>query len=179
GVGPLADAILEDRSADPAKLAEGFLGEEVPDTKTALDGARDIVSELISENAELIGLLRTFMKDKGIVRARVMEGKEEQGAKFSDYFDHSEAWANVPSHRALAMFRGRNEDVLSLDFELPTEEAAGSAASPVDAMIAAAFNIGTSLAGDRWLRDVAGWTWRDKLSLRLSHGLRRLLLENP
>src|SRR5690606_33522761 len=168
GLGPLADAILEDRSADPAKLAEGFLGEEVPDTKTALDGARDIVSELISENAELIGRLRTFMKDKGIVRARVMEGKEEQGAKFSDYFDHSEAWANVPSHRALAMFRGRNEEVLSLDIEMPTEEAAGSPASPIDAMIAAAFNIGATLPGDRWLRDVAGWTWRVKLSLRLS-----------
>jgi len=97
-----------------------------------------------------------------------MEGKEEQGAKFSDYFDHSEAWANVPSHRALAMFRGRNEDVLSLDIEMPTEEAAGSPASPIDAMIAAAFNIGATLPGDRWLRDVAGWTWRVKLSLRLS-----------
>jgi uncharacterized protein len=168
GLGPLADAILENRSADPAKLAEGFLGEEVPDSKTALDGARDIVSELISENAELVGRLRTFMKDKGIVRARVMEGKEEQGAKFSDYFDHSEAWANVPSHRALAMFRGRNEEVLSLDIELPAEDGSASAASPVEAMIASAFNIGATLPGDRWLRDVAGWTWRVKLSLRLS-----------
>jgi len=139
----------------------------VLDTKAALEGARDIISEVISENAELVGRLRTHMKDHGIVRARVVEGKEEQGAKFSDYFAHSEAWKNVPSHRALAMFRGRNEEVLSLDIELPEGEGAGSPASPVDAMIAAAFSIGPTLAGDRWLRDVAAWTWRVKLSLRL------------
>src|SRR5690606_35507564 len=168
GVGPLADAIMANRAADPAKLAEGFLGDEVPDAKAALEGSRDIVSELISENAELVGRLRTFMKDKGIVRARVIEGKEEQGAKFSDYFDHSEAWANVPSHRALAMFRARNEEVLSLDIELPAGEGGAPAAGPVEAMIAAAFAIGATLPGDRWLREVAGWTWRVKLSLRLS-----------
>src|SRR5690606_23130678 len=84
-----------------------------------------------------------------------------------DYFAHSEAWKNVPSHRALAMFRGRNEEVLSLDIELPEGEGGASSASPVEAMIAAAFSIGATLPGDRWLRDVAAWTWRVKLSLRL------------
>ena len=167
GLGPLVDAIMENRAAEPAKLAEGFITDEVPDTKAALEGARDIISELISENAELVGKLRTHMKDHGIVRARVVEGKEEQGAKFSDYFAHSEPWANVPSHRALAMFRGRNEEVLSLDIELPEGEGGTSSASPVEAMIAAAFSIGATLPGDRWLRDVAAWTWRVKLSLRL------------
>ncbi|GGA69936.1 RNA-binding protein [Nitratireductor aestuarii] len=167
GLGPLVDAIMENRSVEPAKLAEGFITDEVPDTKAALEGARDIISEVISENAELVGRLRTHMKDYGIVRARVVEGKEEQGAKFSDYFAHSEAWKNVPSHRALAMFRGRNEEVLSLDIELPEGEGGASAASPVEAMIAAAFSIGGTLPGDRWLRDVASWTWRVKLSLRL------------
>lgn len=168
GLEPLVDEIMANRAVDPTKLAEGFLGDEVPDVKSALEGGRDIVSELISENAGLVGRLRAFMREKGIVRARVIEGKEEQGAKFSDYFDHGEAWANVPGHRALAMFRARNEEVLSLDIELPAGEAGASAAGPVESMIAAAFAMGSTLPGDRWLREVAGWAWRVKLSLRLS-----------
>jgi len=167
GLGPLADAILENRAAEPAKLAEAYITDEVPDVKAALDGARDIVSELIAENAELVGKLRAYMKEYGVLRSRVVEGKEEQGAKFSDYFDHAEPWAGVPSHRALAMFRGRNEEILSLDIELPEGEGGLPPSAPVEAMICAAYGIAGALPGDLWLRDVAAWTWRVKLSLRL------------
>src|SRR5690606_29241598 len=101
GLEALADAILENRDVEPAELAAGFITEEVPDTNAALEGARDILSERFAENAELAGRLRTYLKQNAVLRSRVVEGKEEAGAKFSDYFDHSEPWATVPSHRAL------------------------------------------------------------------------------
>ncbi|TIS03590.1 MAG: RNA-binding transcriptional accessory protein, partial [Mesorhizobium sp.] len=103
GLVPLAEAILADRSAVPAELALAYLTEEVPDAKAALEGARDILSEQLAENADLVGKLRAYMKERAFLRARVVAGKQEAGAKFSDYFDHVERWANVPSHRALAM----------------------------------------------------------------------------
>lgn len=169
GLEALADAILENRDVEPAELAAGFITEEVPDTNAALEGARDILSERFAENAELAGRLRTYLKQNAVLRSRVVEGKEEAGAKFSDYFDHSEPWATVPSHRALAMFRGRNEDILTLDIVAePADGAAKEALSPAVQMIAAAYEIGGSRPGDRWLLDVARWTWRVKLSLRLN-----------
>ena len=90
--------------------------------KAALDGARDILSESFAVNADLVGRLRAYMRDKAVLRAKVEDGKQEAGAKFSDYFDHFERWANVPSHRALAMLRGRNEGFLALDLEVDAEE---------------------------------------------------------
>ncbi|WP_269931787.1 Tex family protein [Aminobacter sp. HY435] len=175
GLGPLAEAILADRSKVPAELAVAYVAGEVADVKAALEGARDIVAEGISENAELLGRLRTHMKERAVMRARVVDGKQETGAKFSDYFDHSERWANVPSHRALAMLRGRNEDVLSLDLEIDADDT--SPVKPVERMIAAAYQIGATLPGDQWLMTVAGWTWRVKLSLSLSLDLMRDLRE--
>ncbi len=175
GLGPLAEAILADRAAVPAELAQAYLGEEVPDTKAALDGARDILSEQFAENAELVGKLRTHMQERAFLRARVVDGKQEAGAKFSDYFDHSERWSGVPSHRALAMLRGRNEDVLTLDIDVDTDDT--SPVKPVERMIANAYSIGGQLPGDRWLMDVAGWTWRIKLSLHLTLDLMRDLRE--
>ncbi|MDH4987145.1 Tex family protein [Aminobacter anthyllidis] len=175
GLGPLAEAILADRSLVPAELAVGYVAGEVADVKAALEGARDIVAEGISENAELLGRLRNHMKERAVMRARVVDGKQEAGAKFSDYFDHSERWANVPSHRALAMLRGRNEDVLSLDLEIDADDT--SPVKPVERMIAAAYQIGATLPGDQWLMTVAGWTWRVKLSLSLSLDLMRDLRE--
>lgn len=165
GLGPLAEAILIDRAAVPAELAAAYLGDEVPDTKTALEGARDILVERFSENAELVGRLRTYMKEHAFLRARVIDGKQVAGAKFSDYFDHVEKWSGVPSHRALAMLRGRNEEVLSLDIEVDADDA--SAVKPVERMIAQAYAIAGSLPGDRWLIEVVGWAWRVKLSLHL------------
>ncbi|MDG4881682.1 Tex family protein [Mesorhizobium sp. WSM4884] len=175
GLGPLAEAILADRSAVPAELALAYLTEEVPDAKAALEGARDILSEQFAENADLVGKLRGYMKERAFLRAKVVDGKREAGAKFSDYFDHVERWAGVPSHRALAMLRGRNEEVLSLDIEVDADDA--SPVKPVERMIANAYAIGASLPGDKWLMEVAGWTWRIKLSLHLTLDLMRDLRE--
>ncbi|TGQ39488.1 Tex family protein [Mesorhizobium sp. M00.F.Ca.ET.216.01.1.1] len=175
GLGPLAEAILADRAAVPAELALAYISDEVADARAALEGARDILSEQFAENADLVGKLRTYMKERAFLRSRVVEGKQEAGAKFSDYFDHVERWANVPSHRALAMLRGRNEEVLSLDIEVDVEDA--SPVKPVERMIADAYAIGRQLPGDRWLMEVAGWTWRIKLSLHLTLDLMRDLRE--
>ncbi|RVD62785.1 Tex family protein, partial [Mesorhizobium sp. M7A.F.Ca.ET.027.03.2.1] len=175
GLGPLAEAILANRSLVPAELALAYVSEEVADTKAALDGARDILSEQFAENADLVGKLRTYMKERAFMRARVVDGKQEAGAKFSDYFDHVERWATVPSHRALAMLRGRNEEVLSLDIEVDADDT--SPVKPVERMIANAYAIGGSLPGDRWLMEVAGWTWRIKLSLHLTLDLMRDMRE--
>ncbi|MGX9119085.1 Tex family protein [Mesorhizobium sp. BHbsci] len=175
GLGPLAEAILADRAAVPAELALAYIGEEVADAKAALEGTRDILSEQFAENADLVGKLRTYMKERAFMRSRVVDGKQEAGAKFSDYFDHVERWANVPSHRALAMLRGRNEEVLSLDIEIDADDA--SPLKPVERMIADAYAIGRHLPGDRWLMEVARWTWRIKLSLHLTLDLMRDLRE--
>jgi len=175
GLGPLAEAILADRAAVPAELAQAYITGDVPDVKTALEGARDIISEQFAENADLVGRLRNYMKERAFLRSRVVDGKQEAGAKFSDYFDHVERWANVPSHRALAMLRGRNEEVLSLDIEVDADDA--SPVKPVERMIAEAYAIGRQGAADQWLAEVAGWTWRVKLSLSLSLDLMRELRE--
>ena len=175
GLGPLADAILADRAAVPAQLAAAYITDDVPDVKTALDGARDIIAEMFAENADLVGKLRAYLRERALLRSSVVDGKQEAGAKFSDYFDHAERWATVPSHRALAMLRGRNEDVLSLAIEVDADDT--STVKPVERMIADAFRIGRQGAGDQWLAEVAGWTWRVKLSLSLALDLMRELRE--
>lgn len=176
GLGPLAEAILADRSVVPADVAVSYITDDVPDVKTALEGARDILSESFAENADLVGRLRTYMKEKAFLRSKVVEGKEEAGAKFSDYFDHTERWASVPSHRALAMLRGRNEEVLTVDIEVDADDT--SPVKPVEQMIAETYNIGRQGAADSWLMGVVGWTWRVKLMFSLSLDLMRELREN-
>ncbi|MFI3903603.1 Tex family protein [Ochrobactrum sp. S1502_03] len=175
GLGPLAEAILTDRRLVPIEIAAQYVTGDVADVKAALDGARDIIAEGFAENAELIGNLRNYLKERAVLRSRVVDGKQEAGAKFSDYFDHSERWANVAGHRALAMLRGRNEDFLSLDIEIDADDT--SPVKPVERKIAAAYNIGATLPGDRWMMEVAGWAWRVKLSLSLSLDLMRDLRE--
>ena len=175
GLGPLADAILADRSIIPMQAAQSYLTADVPEGKLALEGARDILSETFAENAELVGRLRGYMKERAFLRAKAIDGKQEVGAKFSDYFDHVERWANVPSHRALAMLRGRNEEILSLDIEVDAADA--SPVKPVERMIAEAYGIGRQAPADLWLMEVVGWTWRVKLALSLSLDLMRELRE--
>lgn len=175
GLGPLAEAILNDRRLVPADLAAKYLTDDVPDVKTALDGARDIIVEQMAENADLVGRLRTYMKDRATLRAKVIPGKEEAGAKFSDYFDHTERWATAPSHRALAMLRGRNEEVLSVDIEVDADDT--SVVKPAVRMVASAYQVGSSLPEDKWLLEVAGWAWRTKLYVHLSLDLMRDLRE--
>lgn len=175
GLGPLAEAIWADRTADPAKLAEAYIQGEVADVKTALDGARDIVAETISENADLLGRLRQHMRDGAVLRAKVVDGKQEAGAKFADYFDHSERWATVPGHRALAMLRGWNEEMLTLTIDVDADDT--SPVKPSQRIIAAAFEIRGVGKGDLWLMEAAGWTWRVKLSVSLSLDLMREMRE--
>lgn len=175
GLAPLAETILADRGVDPEALAAGYLSEDVPDAKAALEGARDILMEQFAENADLVGRLRRYMQERAMLSSRVVEGKEEAGAKFSDYFDHAERWSGVPSHRALAMLRGRNEEVLSLSIEVDAEDS--SPLKPVERMVADAYGIGQDTAADRWLLEVAKWTWRVKLSLHLNLDLMRDLRE--
>ncbi len=167
GLGPLAEQILADRSLTPAELAKSFLNDEVPDVKAALDGARDIVSETFAENANLLGKLRGHMKGVSVLRAKVVKGKEEEGAKFSDYFNHSEKWSNIAGHRVLAMLRARNEEIISLDIETDAEDT--SAIKPVERIIASEYNINPKGGpADSWLMDTARWAWRVKLNLSLS-----------
>jgi uncharacterized protein len=174
GLGPLAEEILQHRKSVPAELAAAYVGENVPDVKTALEGARDIVVEGLAENADLVGRLRTYLADRAMLRSKLVDGKAETGAKFSDYFDHVERWATAPSHRALAMLRGRNEEVL--DLQIVVDEDDASPVKPVERMVAATLDIGQH-PGDLWLLDVAKWAWRVKLSLHLSVDLMGTLRE--
>ncbi|MDI4658109.1 Tex family protein [Xanthobacter autotrophicus] len=168
GLGPLAEAILADRSVAPAERAAAFLNEQVADIKAALDGARDILVETFAENAELVGRLRAHMKAGAVLKAKVADGKEEAGAKFRDYFDHAEKWATAPSHRVLAMLRGRNEEMLTLD--LVVDEDATTPVKPTERIVAEAFGIPLAhgAPADGFLLEVARWAWRVKLSLHLT-----------
>jgi uncharacterized protein len=166
GLGALAEAILANRAADPLDLAGKFITEAVPDTKTALEGARDIVAEGLAEDATLLGRLRNHMKSVGRLAATVVAGQEAAGAKFSDYFAHSEPWHSAPSHRVLAMLRGRNEGFLTLDLAIDPDGPRG--ASPCEASCGAALGAASTQKGDVWLRDVAAWTWRIKLKTSLT-----------
>jgi len=166
GLQPLFDAILADRAADPVALAAGYVTEAVPDTKAALEGARDILAEGLSENADLLGRLRAHMKQVGRLSAKGVAGKEVEGAKFSDYFAHNEAWATAPSHRVLAMLRGQNEGFLTLDLDIDPDAPRGE--SPSERACAAHINAMGRGPGDAWLRDAAAWAWRIKLKTSLT-----------
>lgn len=163
GLEPLLRAILDDRRAEPEALAQSYLGDKIETVKAALDGARDILAEELSENADLLGRLRAYMSENAVITARVQKGKEEAGAKFSDYFDHSEKWADIPAHRALAILRASKEEIVSLGIEPPAEDGAERAVG----IVAQAIGIPGDGPGDQWLRDAAGWTWRIKLSLTM------------
>ncbi|MCB1344985.1 MAG: RNA-binding transcriptional accessory protein [Rhodobacter sp.] len=166
GLAPLADAILADRAADPERLAQAYLGEGVADVKAALEGAREIVAERLVEDARLKAQLRAHMAAVARLTAEVLPGKEVEGAKFADYFAHSEALSGVPSHRALAMFRGRNEGILALDLVVEPEAAPGD--SVAERTVKAALDVGRAGKADQWLGTVAGWVWRIKLKLSLT-----------
>lgn len=163
GLEPLLEAILTDRNASPETLAERFVGETVPTTKAALEGARDILVETLSENADLLGRLRSFMQKQAFITAKVITGKEQEGAKFSDYFDHREKWADIPAHRALAILRASKEEVVTIEIA-PDPETDGDRAPE---MIAAELRASGQGQGDVWLRQVAGWAWRVKLHLSM------------
>lgn len=163
GLEPLLRTILADRNAVPLVLAESYVTEPVPTPKDALNGARDILVEELGENATLLGRLRDVMQKEALVSARVLKGKEETGAKYSDYFAHSEKWATIPSHRALAILRAAKEDIVAIDIAPEAE----TGLPRVIGTIAAEIGIPGQAPGDLWLKEVADWTWRVKLSLSM------------
>ncbi|UYZ85449.1 RNA-binding transcriptional accessory protein [Entomomonas sp. E2T0] len=163
GLEPLADLLFNEPSRDPETEAANFINVDkgVADIKAALDGAKYILMERFSEDANLLEKLRHFMKQEATLAARVIEGKEQEGAKFSDYFEHNEPLKTTPSHRALAIFRGRNEGILSASLIVGDEE---TKSHPCEAMIADWFNIkDQGRAADKWLSEVVRWTWKVKL----------------
>jgi len=163
GLEPLLRNILSDRSADPAVLAQAYLCDAVETQKDALNGARDILVEELGENAALLGRLREVMHQQAMITARVSPGKEEAGAKFSDYFDHSEKWATIPSHRALAILRAAKEEIVTLNIAPDPD----TGLPQVINIIAREIGISGDAAGDLWLREVASWAWKVKLSLSM------------
>ena len=183
GLEPLAVALLANPTLDPESEAAQYLREaegDIPaieDAKAALDGAKQILMERFAEDPELIGQLRERLWQEGELSARVLDGKQQEGAKFSDYFEHDEKLAKVPSHRALAMFRGRNEGILSLAIRLPGEDDAPTH----PAQVAIAKHVGISdegRAADKWLSEVVRWTWRVKLYTALETELLGRLREH-
>ncbi|MCD8522275.1 MAG: RNA-binding transcriptional accessory protein [Saccharospirillaceae bacterium] len=180
GLQPLAEALLDNPALDPETEAAGFLNAEqgVADTKAALDGAKYILMERFAEDANLLAKLRTFMQQEATLSVRVVPGQEGAGAKFADYFEHDEALKGVPSHRALAILRGRNEGILS--FSLVTGDPSDKLTpSPCEGMIASHFNIvQQGRAADRWLAEVVKWTWRIKLLTHLETELMSNLRES-
>jgi uncharacterized protein len=174
GLEPLADALYEDPALDPETTAQGYLNQEagVEDAKAALDGARYILMERFAEDAELLGSLRDFIWQEGQLKVTVVEGKENEGAKFRDYFDHVEPLKKVPSHRALAILRGRNEGILAYSIVVGDADDDRRTPHPAEQRIAARWNIrDNGRAADKWLSEVVRWTWRVKLSTQIETDL--------
>ncbi len=166
GLEPLADLLLGDPMKDPEQEAVRFLNAEqgITDGKAALDGARYILMERFAEQADLLEKLRDYLWHNATLRARVVAGKEQEGAKFKDYFEHDEPLHKAPSHRVLAMLRGRNEGILNL--ALVTGEDEGT--SPCEGIIAHHLRLNLQhRPADKWLQGVVSWTWKIKLSLQM------------
>ncbi|MDT6987176.1 Tex family protein [Streptomyces lusitanus] len=172
GLEPLAEGLLADPGVEPLAAAAAFVdaGKGVADPQAALDGARAILTERFSEDADLIGELRERMWVRGRLAAKVREGKEEAGAKFADYFDFSEPFTELPSHRVLAMLRGEKEEVLDLVLE-PEEPVEGR--SSYEGVVAHRFGIADrGRPGDKWLLDTVRWAWRTRILVHLGIDLR-------
>ena len=169
GLEPLAEELFKDPQLDPEQRAQAYLNADkgVVTVKDALNGARDILAEQFSEDAELLSNLRAFLTKHGFIVSELVEGKENEGAKFKDYFDFDEELTSIPSHRALALFRGRQEGVLSIKIALSEQEEAQKL-HPCQKIIAEHFGIkDLGRAADQWLMDVCRWTWRVKVNLNL------------
>jgi protein Tex len=181
GLTELADALLANPALNPEEEAANYLkpafstanGDNpgVPDAKAALDGARQILMERFAEDATLLQTLREYLTEHGVVESKVVEGKEDAGAKFSDYFDYSETIGTIPSHRALALFRGRREEMLNVSLRLDSEEEKpkwDAPHNPCEGRIAAHFGVSNQgRPADKWLADTVRWTWRVKVFMHL------------
>ena len=191
GLEPLANCLLEDPTLSPEVEAEKFLcaaftteqGDNpgVADAKAALDGARQILMERFAEDAHLLQGLREYLTEHGVVDSKVIEGKQEAGEKFSDYFEYSENLSAIPSHRALALLRGRREEILSVSLRLDNEIEKPKWDAPqnmCEAQISSHFKISQkNRAADKWLLDTVRWTWRVKIFMHLETELMTKLRE--
>ncbi|MDH3326902.1 MAG: RNA-binding transcriptional accessory protein [Gammaproteobacteria bacterium] len=182
GLESLAFQLLEDQSLNPENVAQGFINADkaINTTIEALDGAKQILMEHFSDNPELTSKLRDYLWDNAKVKSNVVEGKEQEGIKFSDYFDAAEAISAIPSHRSLALFRGRNEGFLTLTLTLDEENepvAINNSQTCVNSL-ANHFNINADSNAGKWLNESARWAWRVKLSTRLDTELKLRLRED-
>ncbi|WP_046469874.1 Tex family protein [Allosalinactinospora lopnorensis] len=181
GLEPLADLLFTGPEQDPHAAAAEYVDADrgVADAAAALEGARAILVERITEDADLIGTLRERMWSRGRLTSQVREGKEESGAKFADYFGYAESFTRLPSHRILALFRGEKEEVLSLTLEPeepPADETAQTGPNSYERAIAAHFGLtNRGRPADTWLLDTVRWAWRTRVSVRLDIDLRMRL----
>ena len=173
GIEPLALALLDNPELTPDEEAEKYLNADAgfPDSKAVLDGARQILMEKFAEDAQLLQTLRDYLKEHGLLRSTVIEGKELEGAKFRDWFDFAESIVDMPSHRALALLRGRNEGFLNVTLVLDSEineDAIKPGPGPCEQRIAARFGIkAQQRPADKWLQDTVRWTWKVKVYTHL------------
>lgn len=180
GLEPLAEQLWQDPRLTPESVAEQFISSDkgVADSKAALDGARYILMERFAEDAELLAKLRQYLAANAMIEAKVIEGKEQEGEKFHDYFAHSEPLKNVPSHRALAMFRGRNEGILSLSINADPLAEEGEKSSQCEEIIREHLGvIFNNQPADKWREQVIAWTWKIKALLHLETELMANLRE--
>lgn len=183
GIEPLLDSLLEDLSLDPKAEANSYLNEEAgfADVDAVLDGARQIFMERASEDADLLAELRDTSWNKGELRSTVIDGQQQAGSKFKDYFEFSEVINKIPSHRALALFRGRNEGILRVKLSIPGQD---DLESPLDmgicdSLVAHAFSLSQKQRpADNWLLESARWAWRVKISMQLESELNLRLRES-
>ena len=180
GLETLADLLWNEPKNDPESTALSFVNAEkgVADSKAALDGARYILMERFAENAGLLAKVRDYLAKNAVIVSKVIEGKEAEGAKFQDYFDYQELLKNVPSHRALAMFRGRNEGILQLSLNADPDAEEGSRQSYCEEIIRDYLDVRfTGQPADKWREQVIAWTWKIKVSLHLETELMASLRE--
>lgn len=178
GLEPLAVSLFEDPTLLPEKEAEQYIDNDknISDTKAALDGARQILMERFAEEADLLQSLRDYLWNNGIIESTVMEGKEIEGEKFADYFEYQEAVIKIPSHRALALFRGRNESILQMNLKVPNEDELET--HPCEAMISSFYDLKSQdRAADKWLKDTVRWAWKIKIFSHLDVELKMKLKE--
>ncbi len=180
GLEPLADRLWNDKHVEPESEAAEFINidQGIADTKAALDGARAIVMERIAEDADLLEKVRVYLSKTAQLSSRVVEGKQTEGEKYKDYFEHDELMGKVPSHRALAMLRGRNEGFLTLAMRADPDQEEGVRQSYCETIISDHYGLSfTDRPTDTWRKQVISWAWRIKISMHMETELMAIMRE--
>ncbi|WP_299072100.1 Tex family protein [uncultured Paraglaciecola sp.] len=173
GLEPLANDLFNNPQLNPESEAMAYVNNDtIADTKSALDGAKFILMERFAEDAKLLQKVRQFLNKHAHIKSQVIAGKESEASKYKDYFSHTELLRKVPSHRSLAMFRGRNEKFLQVNLDADPEKDEGDRSSYCEQIIAEHFNIKlANRPADNWLSSVVQWTWRIKIQLHMENEL--------